>query len=155
MSLEQIISNNLYFILAGLIIFFIVVVIQSYIRIKYRRTESIDEEYDAISEIDGEKLKVVYGIAENLISDFMDTHYSLYLQEYIEDPTNELLENEYLEYKAKFIKQFIEVHGKSELISMYILLYFSNVQTFIKYLEEKFDVFLKLKYINRSALPKG
>jgi len=89
--------------------------------------------------------KVTFGISENIINNYLDTFYSINLQHFVDDKTNEILAKEYIEYKGKFIKSFMEIHGESEVLGKYITLCFSNTESFITKLSDDFDIYLKVK----------
>jgi len=89
--------------------------------------------------------KLTFGASENIISNYIETFYSINIQHFIDDRTNEILPNEYVEYKTKFIKSFMELHGESKMLGEYILMCYSSTESFIVKLSNDFDIYLKIK----------
>ena len=96
--------------------------------------------------------KLTFGVSENIISNYIETFYSINIQHFIDDKTNEILPNEYVEYKTKFIKSFMELHGESKILGEYILMCYSNTESFVVKLSNDFDIYLKIKLQNAKNI---
>lgn len=118
----------------------LIVVVVPFALIYFRKPKVIETKAEVVFDP-----KITFGISENIITNYLDTFYALNIQHFVDDKTNEILSDEYVEYKGKFIKSFMVIYGESEILSKYISLCFSNTEAFISKLSSDFDIHLKIK----------